>query len=96
LLFDSVTGLIISYLDRRMQRVLHSILTGRILLNLREAASRDREKVGLTKNASAATSFTDGETGARPTLSSIVIGVDSWFRDTGINAQSMTDQAEVA
>jgi len=73
----------------RMQRVLHSTLTARILLNLREAALRDRTKKALTIDI-IATSFSIDEMNppeAQTALSTVIMGVDTWILDTGSNAQ---------
>ena len=65
-----------------MQRVLHSIFTARILLNLREAATQDR--IGTeTSDISRDTERKRTDTA----LSSVIIGVDTWFRDTPSRTQ---------
>jgi hypothetical protein len=69
-----------------MQRVMHSILTARILLNLRQAITLDRgTRAGTLEDNE--TSFHVNSTA----LSSVVIGVNTWFReDNGINTQTPT------
>jgi hypothetical protein len=75
-----------------MQRVLHSILTARILLNLREAASRDRVRKGATSSGEDPVSAVDETQHADtpPALSSVVTGVDSWFIETAVAKKSTT------
>ena len=70
----------------RMQRNLHSILTTRILLNLREAVRQDRARRALA-NSDMETTLNVSERYQRETptaLSSVVIGVDTWFRDSSV------------
>jgi len=68
-----------------MQRVLHSILTARILLNLREAAHRD---MAVTNNG------TDTDLDFRPRMtrsegvSSAIMGADTWFLDNSNTMQN--------
>lgn len=73
-----------------MQRDLHSIFTTRILLNLREAAMRDRVGRALTSHGTSEDTTQDVNTSyqfdvrgtAWSALSSVVIGVDAWFPDS--------------
>jgi len=74
-----------------MQRDLHSILTGRILLNLREAACRDRAKTALNTSGTDATTTSMDVTHPWTAFSSIVIGVDTWFRGAGTE-QGVTNE----
>lgn len=76
----------------RMQRELHSILTARILLNLREAAYRDCASREVTVNDTVTWSVID-EANTPTTFSSVIIGVDTWFRDT--RARSRVVSADV-
>ena len=71
-----------------MQRALHSMFTARILLNLREAARRDRERTALT---SLGADVTIGGARPRTVLSSVMIGVDTWFRDPGTTLHAEHD-----
>jgi hypothetical protein len=72
-----------------MQRVVHSILTARVLLDLREAVSRDRARKETACNGTDSTLTLDetGQPSAPTALSSIIIRVDSWFQDTGTTTQ---------
>jgi hypothetical protein len=69
-----------------MQRDLHSIFTTRILLNLREAASRDRARRLQTRSETDAmltrANHQSRERETRTAFSSVVIGVDMWFPDS--------------
>ena len=73
-------------LTDRMQRVMHSIFTARILLNLREAAKRDRSGM-VTSNSSSHISRGRNDIA----LSSAIIGVDTWFRNTQSATQRIGD-----
>ncbi|KAF8590853.1 hypothetical protein K439DRAFT_1657189 [Ramaria rubella] len=74
-----------------MQRALHSILTARLLLNLREAAARDQQALP-SPSRDRSNNDTDaaysragagmwGDMGEGTALSSVVWGADSWLRD---------------
>lgn len=72
-----------------MQRVLHSICTARILLNLRKAANEDRAWLSEIPTDSDSDSNTRSRENhravsgrQRTALSSVILGVDTWFRDT--------------
>ena len=69
----------------RIQRVLHSILTARILLNLREAACRDRGVRTLTTSNTAEETSLEAngscQRGSWTALSSVINGVDIWFEE---------------
>ncbi|KAF8590892.1 hypothetical protein K439DRAFT_1115807 [Ramaria rubella] len=68
-----------------MQRVLHSICTTRILLNLREAASQDHAKgVANEESDSVLGGQWQSNGGASVALSSIVFGVDIWFAERDV------------
>jgi hypothetical protein len=72
-----------------MQRALHSILTVRILLDLREASSPDRAKNTLTRgDTNSAVSIP--EASARTALSSVILGVETWFPDRETSTQTAT------
>ena len=60
-----------------MQRVLHSILTSRLLLNLREAACQDRVELASRPHDTGESDNSQVWT----TLSSVVIGADAWFQN---------------
>lgn len=58
----------------RMQRILHSILSARILLNLRQAAYRDRARAPTSSATGTMPNFTEA---------SVAIGMDTWFQSSG-------------
>ena len=64
--------------------MLQSILTKRIMLHLREAASRDR-----VKTTEWDTGFVSHSSGSA--LSSVVIGVDTWFTDEEMDSFKQLD-----
>jgi hypothetical protein len=65
-----------------MQRVLHSVLTKRMLLNLRGTASAGSALKAQTSNQISTRSDNTWIQHCNDTaLSSVVIGVDTWFMD---------------
>ena len=62
-----------------MQRVMHSIVTARILLNLRQAVTVDRAKRAASEDGGV--DDTNGSRSTPTALSSVIIGVDTWFHD---------------
>jgi hypothetical protein len=68
----------------RMQRVLHSIMTARILLNIREAAARDLGKnAPIPNGTSTALSFIrPDQPETRQARSRDIIGMDTWSTDS--------------
>ncbi|KAF8590890.1 hypothetical protein K439DRAFT_1657008, partial [Ramaria rubella] len=64
-----------------MQRDLHSIFTARILINLREAAYRDRARRTLSTCTETALNVDEHRQETWSALTSVIIGVESWFRD---------------
>lgn len=72
-----------------MERVLYSICTARILLNLRKAANEDRAWLSEFSTDSDSNGTTRSRENhrtvsgrQRTALSSVILGVDTWFRDT--------------
>jgi len=72
-----------------MQRVLHSILTARILLHLRLAAVRDRRDASKSDTPPGlSTVFENSRHGQ---LSTFFIGADTWFGDSDSNGGDVYD-----
>ncbi|KAF8482231.1 hypothetical protein JB92DRAFT_3036746 [Gautieria morchelliformis] len=70
-----------------MQRVLHAILTARILLNLREAANKDHADLATRTGNSDQPERRRKDTA----LSSVILGVETWFRDEPYRTQNSVD-----
>jgi len=76
-----------------MQRVLHSILTARILLHLRLAVVRDRRDASTSDLPPVLSSMFDSRHGQ---LSTVIIGADTWFLDpesTGSDIQELISES---
>ncbi|KAF8532562.1 hypothetical protein JB92DRAFT_2841171 [Gautieria morchelliformis] len=70
-----------------MQLVLHAILTARILLNLREAANKDHADLATRTSDPDQREWRRKDTA----LSSVILGVETWFRDEPYRTQNSVD-----
>ena len=78
-----------------MQRVIHSILTGRILLHLRMAVVHDRREAPSTSTGTTAIFTTIPDHWDRDQLSTFVIGAETWFPDSGSFPTNDSDNIEI-
>ncbi|KAF8509156.1 hypothetical protein JB92DRAFT_2948664 [Gautieria morchelliformis] len=70
-----------------MQRVLHAIFAARILLNLREAANKDRADLATTTSEPDQAEWRRTDTA----LSTVILGVETWFREEPYRTENNVD-----
>ena len=78
-----------------MQRVIHSILTGRILLHLRMAVVHDRREAPSTGTTAVFATRIIPDHWHRDQLSTSVIGAETWFPDSGPFLTNYDDNIEI-
>ena len=78
-----------------MQRVIHSILTGRILLHLRMAVVQDRREAPSTGTTAVFATRIIPDHWDRDQLSTFVIGVETWFPDNRSFPTNYDDNTEI-